>query len=295
MDTDRSSIHRLIKDHFTNKRCHKKNDENLCSQFWNTIFGPNGPHTKTNLHHPPSSNHPLHHPNRNGPSWSTDWTSPFRISSSIIPRKLGQSSSNKQFQKPGSCACPKGVKVTGLPFWGGASIPKSLWNPNSKQNVEREREQSSFSNEVKNVRLKYSQMKGWMIYLVISDDDLTGLQGLQPQWNVCFSKKKCRAFRREFLQGLVDYDLEHVLQELYWFHTVICWRDLRPCYTPHLFSGSFDFLDFDAASWNWGILTVEFQNMFRSMDDLGGDIRSGNTRRTIEVHNFCPPVSVTNF
>lgn len=184
----------------------------------------------------------------------------------------------------------------GSRFGGGGFHTKvTMESQQQTECREREREQSSFSNEVKNVRLKYSQMKGWMIYLVISDDDLTGLQGLQPQWNVCFSKKKCRAFRREFLQGLVDYDLEHVLQELYWFHTVICWRDLRPCYTPHLFSGSFDFLDFDAASWNWGILTVEFQNMFRSMDDLGGDIRSGNTRRTIEVHNFCPPVSVTNF
>lgn len=38
-----------------------KNDENLCSQFWNTIFGPNGPNTQvTNLH--PSSTTTIHRP-----------------------------------------------------------------------------------------------------------------------------------------------------------------------------------------------------------------------------------------
>ena len=71
--------------------------------------------------HPPSTTIPT----GINPSWSTDWTSPFRISSSIIPRKLGQSSSNKQFQKPGSCACPKGrFRSQGSLRFGGAFFTK---------------------------------------------------------------------------------------------------------------------------------------------------------------------------
>ena len=121
---------------------------------------------------------------------------------------------------------PEGpVQVAGEPpFWRGFfyqekdetyqshyGIPTC---PSSKQNVEREREsereQSSFSNEVKHVRLKYSQMKGWMVCKVSNRNEMSAFQ------------KKCRAFRREFLQRLLDYDLEHVLQELYRFHKVIC-------------------------------------------------------------------------
>ena len=57
-------------------------------------------------------------------SWSTDCTSPFRISSSIIPRKLGQSSANRQFQKLGSCASRR---------WG--SGPVIHGDPTKKQPI----------------------------------------------------------------------------------------------------------------------------------------------------------------
>ena len=139
IDTDRSSIYRhrywntnlrsmfsmLDQGSLYQQKMPKKKWCFCNSQFWNTILGPNVQHTKTNLHHPlqqPSSIH--NHPNRNGPSWSTDWTSPFRISSSIIPRKLGQSSSNKQFQKPGSCACRFRIRRSQGSRFGGDFFTK---------------------------------------------------------------------------------------------------------------------------------------------------------------------------